>query len=74
MASSRSTSGERRSSPNLSASALISFLSRLLRRRSEPSSSSSFLRSFSSSSCSPRIFISSSLAKWRNLVSKIASA
>ena len=74
LASSRTANGERRASPCCSATALSSRLMSVLSRASLPNVFSSVSRSAASSSCSPRIFISSSLARLRSFKSKIASA
>ena len=74
LASSRSTSGERRSSPYFSASAIISFLISVFSLVDDLSSCSIVFLSSLSSFCSAVIFISSSFASWRSLISKIASA
>ena len=73
-AASRSTNLVRRSSPYSSASLNNSSRTRRVSRAllfNMPSTSS---RSALSSFCSSRIFISSSRAKWRSLVSSMASA
>jgi len=62
------------SSPYALASVWSSLRIRAMSFCSDPRSSSRVFLSVASSSCSLRIFISSSLARWRSLRSRMASA